>query len=205
MAGSAVEARGSSSASARRSPSAGLTSPSRGLRVRLLGPNGAGKTTMVAGSRHAARADSGTASVFGRDVVGEASQVREVIALTGQFAAIDELLTGRENLRMFGQLFRLDRREASRRATTCSSSSTWRTPVTGSPDLFGGMRRRLDLASSLLTRPGCSSSTSRRPASTHAACNQIWDAIRDLVREGRPCSSPRSTSRRRISSPTGSR
>src|SRR6266567_3783261 len=60
--------------------------------------------------------DEGHASVFGRDVVAEASGVRELIALTGQFAAIDELLTGRENLRMFGQLFRLDRREAARRA-----------------------------------------------------------------------------------------
>src|SRR4051812_50130512 len=62
------------------------------------------------------RPDGGSASVFGRDVVSQASEVREVIALTGQFAAIDELLTGRENLRMFGQLFRLDRREAGRRA-----------------------------------------------------------------------------------------
>src|ERR671930_2039710 len=82
----------------------------------LLGPNGAGKTTMVRVLATLLRPDSGSASVFGRDVVSRASEVRELIALTGQFAAIDELLTGRENLRMFGQLFRLSRREASRRA-----------------------------------------------------------------------------------------
>src|ERR687888_20356 len=82
----------------------------------LLGPNGAGKTTTVRVLATLLRPDSGSASVFGRDVVSQASEVREVIALTGQFAAIDELLTGRENLRMFGQLFRLDRRTASRRA-----------------------------------------------------------------------------------------
>src|SRR6476646_9113189 len=80
----------------------------------LLGPNGAGKTTMVRVLATLLQPDSGSASVFGLDVVNQASQVREVIALTGQFAAIDELLTGRENLRMFGQLFRLDRRALTR-------------------------------------------------------------------------------------------
>src|ERR671930_1305510 len=82
----------------------------------LLGPNGAGKTTMVRVLATLLRPDAGTASVFGRDVVSRPSEVRELIALTGQFAAIDELLTGRENLRMFGKLFRLSRRDASRRA-----------------------------------------------------------------------------------------
>src|SRR5215211_7278454 len=69
----------------------------------LLGPNGAGKTTMVRVLATLLPPDSGSASVFGQDVVAQASQVRESIALTGQFAAIDELLTGRENLRVFGR------------------------------------------------------------------------------------------------------
>src|ERR1700754_2364626 len=82
----------------------------------LLGPNGAGKTTMVRVLATLLAPDAGSASVFGRDVVGDASEVRELIALTGQFAAVHELLTGRETLRMFGQLFRLSRDEAGRRA-----------------------------------------------------------------------------------------
>src|SRR3954453_7545156 len=86
-----------------------------GTGMGLLGPNGGGKTTVVRGHAPLRPQDEGTASVFGRDVVSQASEVREVIALTGQFAAIDELLTGRENLRMFGQLFRLDRREGESR------------------------------------------------------------------------------------------
>jgi len=113
----------------------------------LLGPNGAGKTTMVRVLATLLAPDEGTASVFGRDVVSQAAEVRELIALTGQFAAVDELLTGRENLRMFGQLFRLSRDEASRRAAellerfdladaatgprgptraACGAASTWR-------------------------------------------------------------------------------
>jgi ABC-2 type transport system ATP-binding protein len=71
----------------------------------LLGPNGAGKTTMVRVLATLLRPDEGSASVFGRNVVADPNEVREMIALTGQFAAVDELLTGRENLRMFGQLF----------------------------------------------------------------------------------------------------
>jgi ABC-2 type transport system ATP-binding protein len=120
----------------------------------LLGPNGAGKTTMVRVLATLLRPDAGRASIFGRDVTSGAAEVRELVALTGQFAAVDELLTGRENLRMFGQLFRLDRREASRRAADLLE----RFDLAEAGDRLartysGGMRRRLDLASSLLTRP----------------------------------------------------
>src|SRR6476661_4297747 len=83
----------------------------------LLGPNGAGKTTLVRVLATLLAPDSGHAEVFGRDVVHEASAVRELLGLTGQFAAVDEILTGRENLQMFGRLFDLPRGEARRRAS----------------------------------------------------------------------------------------
>ena len=151
----------------------------------LLGPNGAGKTTTVRVLATLLRPDSGSASVFGRDVVSRASEVRELIALTGQFAAIDELLTGRENLRMFGQLFRLSRREASRRAGELLE----RFDLADAGDRVartysGGMRRRLDLASSLLTRPRVLFLDEPTTGLDPRSRNQIWDIIRELVREG---------------------
>ena len=89
---------------------------SEGSVVGLLGPNGAGKTTLVRVLATLLRPDEGHAEVFGRDVVTEAGAVRELIGLAGQFAAVDELLSGRENLRMFARLFRLSRGDAKRRA-----------------------------------------------------------------------------------------
>src|ERR1039457_322638 len=82
----------------------------------LLGPNGAGKTTLVRILATLLAPDAGRAEVFGHDVVREPAAVRELIGLTGQFAAVDELLTGRENLEMFGRLFKLSREQARRRA-----------------------------------------------------------------------------------------
>src|SRR6266568_5079633 len=94
---------------------AGLEVPA-GMVFGLLGPNGAGKTTLVRILATLLAPDAGRAEVFGHDVVREAATVRELIGLTGQFAAIDELLTGRENLEMFGRLFNLSRKDAHRRA-----------------------------------------------------------------------------------------
>jgi ABC-2 type transport system ATP-binding protein len=82
----------------------------------LLGPNGAGKTTLVRVLATLLAPDSGHAEVFGRDVVSGAPAVREMLGLTGPFAAVDEILTGRENLQMFGRLFDLSRAQARRRA-----------------------------------------------------------------------------------------
>src|SRR6201988_3263766 len=82
----------------------------------LLGPNGAGKTTLVRILATLLSPDAGRAEVFGRDVAREPAAVRELIGLTGQFAAVDELLTGRENLEMFGRLFKLSSEQAHRRA-----------------------------------------------------------------------------------------
>ena len=88
---------------------AGLEVPA-GMVFGLLGPNGAGKTTLVRILATLLSPDAGRAEVFGRDVAGEPAAVRELIGLTGQFAAVDELLTGRENLEMFGRLFKLSAR-----------------------------------------------------------------------------------------------
>ena len=94
---------------------AGLEVPA-GMVFGLLGPNGAGKTTLVRILATLLTPDGGRAEVLGRDVAGEAAAVRELIGLTGQFAAVDELLTGRENLEMFGRLFKLSPAAARRRA-----------------------------------------------------------------------------------------
>src|ERR1700716_1941680 len=94
---------------------AGLEVPA-GMVFGLLGPNGAGKTTLVRILATLLAADASRAEVLGHAVAGQPATVREVIGLTGQFAAVDELLTGRENLEMFGRLFNLSREDARRRA-----------------------------------------------------------------------------------------
>src|SRR5467141_776308 len=94
---------------------AGLEVPA-GMVFGLLGPNGAGKTTLVRVLATLLEPDAGRAEVFGHDVVDEAPIVRELLGLTGQFAAVDEILSGRENLQMFGRLFGLSAEEARRRA-----------------------------------------------------------------------------------------
>ncbi|TVR36065.1 MAG: ATP-binding cassette domain-containing protein [Nitriliruptor sp.] len=151
----------------------------------LLGPNGAGKTTLVRVLVTLLRPDTGSARIFGHDVVTEASTVRRLIGLTGQYAAVDELLTGRENLRMFGELFHLSRREAARRADDLLER--FDLAVAGdrpARTYSGGMRRRLDLASSLLIRPRLlfldEPTTGLDPRSRSA----IWDITRELVAEG---------------------
>ncbi len=120
----------------------------------LLGPNGAGKTTLVRILAALLEPDAGRAELPGHDVVAESSRVRELLALTGQFAAVDELLTGRENLEMFGRLFRLSREEARQRASELLERFELADAADRSAKTYsGGMRRRLDLASSLLTKP----------------------------------------------------
>jgi daunorubicin resistance ABC transporter ATP-binding subunit len=151
----------------------------------LLGPNGAGKTTMVRVLATLLEPDEGRASVLGYDVVREAQQVRERIALTGQFAAIDELLTGRENLQMFGRLFRLGGAEARRRASELLRQFDLADAADRQARTYsGGMRRRLDLASSLLTRPQILFLDEPTTGLDPRSRNQIWDVIRGIVRQG---------------------
>jgi ABC-2 type transport system ATP-binding protein len=127
----------------------------------LLGPNGAGKTTAVKILATLLQMQSGRANVAGYDVNSQGRQVRRNIGLVGQYAALDEILTGRQNLVMFGQLNHLSRRSAQNRADELLDqfglSATGKTPV---GKYSGGMRRRLDLAASLIV--ACCSWTSRR-------------------------------------------
>ena len=156
-----------------------------GMVFGLLGPNGAGKTTLVRILATLLRPDAGQAELLGLDVVADPSKVREQLALTGQFAAVDELLTGRENLEMFGRLFRLSRAEARRRA----SELLERFELTDAADrtaktYSGGMRRRLDLASSMLTQPRVLFLDEPTTGLDPRSRNEIWDIVRDLRREG---------------------
>jgi ABC-2 type transport system ATP-binding protein len=120
----------------------------------LLGPNGAGKTTLVRILSTLLTPDGGSARVAGYDVVLDARALRSVIGLTGQFAAVDELLTGRENLEMLGEFYRLGRAEARRRATRSLEEFGLAAAADRLASTYsGGMRRRLDLAASLIGRP----------------------------------------------------
>jgi ABC-2 type transport system ATP-binding protein len=151
----------------------------------LLGPNGAGKTTLVRVLATLLRPDEGRAEVFGRDVVAEAGAVRELIGLTGQFAAVDELLTGRENLRMFGRLFRLSRRGSRLRADELLERFDLADAADRQVKTYsGGMRRRLDLSSSLITRPRILFLDEPTSGLDPRSRNQIWSVVRELVREG---------------------
>ena len=151
----------------------------------LLGPNGAGKTTTVRILATLLKPDAGTARVGGLDVVRDANAVRGTIGLSGQYAAVDENLTGRENLWMFGRLYGLPSAEARARADELLDrflldEAAERVAKTYS----GGMRRRLDLASALIGRPRIlfldEPTTGLDPRSRLG----MWDVIRAQVREG---------------------
>ncbi len=151
----------------------------------LLGPNGAGKTTAVRILTTLLQPDGGRASVLGHDVVKEPEAVRESIGLTGQGAAVDDNLTGAENLWLVGKLYHLPEREARARAGELLerfglSHAADRPAKTYS----GGMQRRLDLAASLVNRPPVlfldEPTTGLDPASRIG----LWEVIEDLVREG---------------------
>ncbi|AVV44108.1 daunorubicin/doxorubicin resistance ABC transporter ATP-binding protein DrrA [Streptomyces sp. P3] len=151
----------------------------------LLGPNGAGKTTTVRLLATLLRPDAGTADVAGHDVVRHPDRVRLSIGLSGQFAGVDDRLTGRENLRMIGELYGLRSRAARRRADELLDQFD----LTGAADRMsstysGGMQRRLDLACALVVRPSVmfldEPSTGLDPTSRL----MLWDAIEDLVSQG---------------------
>jgi ABC transporter DrrB family efflux protein len=151
----------------------------------LLGPNGAGKTTLVRILATLLRPDEGQAEILGHDVVREPGAVRELLGLTGQFAAVDEQLTGRENLQMFGRLFGLPRDDARRQ----SSELLERFDLADAADrpartYSGGMRRRLDLASSLVSRPRILFLDEPTTGLDPRSRNEIWAIVRELRREG---------------------
>ena len=151
----------------------------------LLGPNGAGKTTTVRILATLLRADGGRASVGGLDVARDAQAVRKLIGLSGQYAAVDENLTGRENLWMFGRLYQLPSDEASRRANELLAQFDLENAADRVTKTYsGGMRRRLDLASALVGRPRLlfldEPTTGLDPRSRLG----MWNVIRSQVREG---------------------
>jgi ABC-2 type transport system ATP-binding protein len=151
----------------------------------MLGPNGAGKTTTVRVLSTLLRPDRGTARVAGHDVVTEAAQVRRYIGLTGQYAALDESLTGRANLIMVGQLSRQSRREARRRAQELLDQFD----LAGAADrgvktYSGGMRRRLDLAASLMARPSILFLDEPTTGLDLPSRIVTWDAVRGLAATG---------------------
>src|SRR5215831_7240543 len=163
---------------------AGLEVPA-GMVFGLLGPNGAGKTTLVRILATLLAPDAGRAEVFGHDVAGEPAAVRELIGLTGQFAAVDELLTGRENLEMFGRLFKLPGELARRRAGELLERFGL-APAADRParTYSGGMRRRLDIASSLLTRPSILFLDEPTTGLDPRSRNEIWAIVRELRSQG---------------------
>jgi ABC-2 type transport system ATP-binding protein len=151
----------------------------------VLGPNGAGKTTAVRILSTLLIPDAGRAEVFGVDVVKHPVRVREVIGLTGQYAAVDEFLTGWENLEMVGRLFRMSRKDARARADELLEQFDL-TEARDRPakTYSGGMRRRLDIAASLVARPRVmfldEPTTGLDPRSRAG----MWSVISELVRQG---------------------
>jgi daunorubicin resistance ABC transporter ATP-binding subunit len=156
-----------------------------GTVVSLLGPNGAGKTTTVRMLATLLRPDGGEARVAGYDVVREAAQVRGVISLTGQFAALDPNLTAHENLVLMARLREHDRRSARRTADALIERFD-ATPFAGRlvKQLSGGERRRIDLAAGLIERPTLlvldEPTTGLDPRSRQV----VWSTIRELVNDG---------------------
>jgi ABC-2 type transport system ATP-binding protein len=157
----------------------------RGSILGMLGPNGAGKTTAVRVLATLLRPDRGSARVAGHDVVTEAAQVRRYIGLTGQYAALDESLTGRANLVMIGRLGRLPARAAKARAgELLSQFSLTDAADRGVKTYSGGMRRRLDLAASLVTRPQILFLDEPTTGLDLSSRMVTWDAVRALANEG---------------------
>lgn len=151
----------------------------------LLGPNGAGKTTTVSILTTLLSPDAGTATVAGADVIADPAAVRRRIGLSGQYAAVDEALTGHENLTMIGQLYRMGRKQAQARSRELLErfdlSDAGDRPLKG---FSGGMRRRLDLAGALVAAPPVlfldEPTTGLDPKSRLG----LWEVIRELVAGG---------------------
>jgi ABC-2 type transport system ATP-binding protein len=151
----------------------------------VLGPNGAGKTTTVRILSTLLEPDSGHASVAGIDVIKNPKAVRQIIGLSGQYAAVDETLTGWDNLVMFGQLYHLSATQAKVRAAELleqfSLTDAARRPI---KTFSGGMRRRLDLAASLIIRPKVLFLDEPTTGLDPRGRLEMWGVIEGLVREG---------------------
>jgi ABC-2 type transport system ATP-binding protein len=157
----------------------------RGTIYGLLGPNGAGKTTAVRVFATLLRPDGGRAQVLGHDVAAQAARVRESIGLTGQYAALDEYLTGRANLVMIGRLSRLSAAAAKARADELLGRFGLAGAANRAVKTYsGGMRRRLDLAASLIGRPAVLFLDEPTTGLDPSARASVWDMVRELAADG---------------------
>jgi daunorubicin/doxorubicin transport system ATP-binding protein len=157
----------------------------RGCVYGVLGPNGAGKTTTIRILATLLRPDGGSARVLGRDVVREAAAVRELVSLTGQFASVDVDLTAEENLVLLGRLLGYSRRRARRRAGELLAAFDLTAAARHQASrLSGGMRRKLDLAASIIVAPDLlfldEPTTGLDPRSRSA----LWETVRGIVADG---------------------
>ncbi|MEW1720740.1 ATP-binding cassette domain-containing protein [Streptomyces sp. NPDC093109] len=151
----------------------------------VLGPNGAGKTTLVRILSTLVQPDAGTAMVAGYDVLRQPRQLRRTIGLTGQYASVDEKLSGRENLYMIGRLLDLSRKDARSRADELLERFSL-TEAAKKPAMqySGGMRRRLDLAASMIGRPAVLYLDEPTTGLDPRTRNEVWDEVQRMVAEG---------------------
>ncbi|MED4228925.1 ATP-binding cassette domain-containing protein [Neobacillus cucumis] len=151
----------------------------------LLGPNGAGKTTTIRMLATLLRPDAGSARIFGHDVAKESQIVRQLIGVTGQYASVDESLSATENLIIFSRLLGLGRADSKRKATELLEEFGL-TEAANRPlkNFSGGMRRRLDLAASLIAQPPLIFLDEPTTGLDPRTRNQMWDTIRRLVQTG---------------------
>jgi oleandomycin transport system ATP-binding protein len=151
----------------------------------VLGPNGAGKTTLVRVLSTLVQPDAGSARVAGYDVLKQPRQLRRVIGLTGQYASVDEKLSGRENLYMIGRLLDLSRKDARARADELLERFSL-TEAAKRPAMqySGGMRRRLDLAASMIGRPSVLYLDEPTTGLDPRTRNEVWEEVQTMVAEG---------------------
>jgi ABC-2 type transport system ATP-binding protein len=151
----------------------------------ILGPNGAGKTTTIRVLTTLLAPTSGRASVLGHDVVSDARAVRQKVSLTGQYASVDEDLTGHENLVLISRLLGLSWQDAKRRATELLDAFGLLDAAGRQVRTFsGGMRRRIDIAASLVTRPEILFLDEPTTGLDPRSRNQVWDLVRQIAAEG---------------------
>ncbi|MEU1629060.1 ATP-binding cassette domain-containing protein [Streptomyces sp. NPDC020096] len=157
----------------------------QGTVLGVLGPNGAGKTTLVRILSTLVKPDAGTARVAGYDVLSQPRQLRRVIGLTGQYASVDEKLSGRENLYMIGRLLDLSRKDARARADEMlerfSLTEAARRPAM---NYSGGMRRRLDLAASMIGHPAVLYLDEPTTGLDPRTRNEVWQEVQRMVADG---------------------
>ena len=151
----------------------------------MLGPNGAGKTTTIRMLATLLRPDAGSARVLGHDIVHEADAVRGLVSLTGQLASVDEDLTGRENLILLGRLLGYSRARSKERAAELLDAFGLADAASRQVKNYsGGMRRRLDIAASIVVTPELMFLDEPTTGLDPRSRNQVWDIVRALVGEG---------------------